>query len=79
MILVITVNREYFVVKIFSDSLGYVKIKRAKKICALTVMRYGVVCLKHIARNILDRRNIHDLRYCRLCMPYYGLNKATQT
>ena len=41
-----TVNREYFIVKIFSDSLAYAKIKRAKIYAQLTIMWYRVVCPK---------------------------------
>ena len=44
-----TVNREYFDVKIFSDSMACAKIKRTKYICAiLSTMRYRVVCPKII-------------------------------
>ena len=47
-----TVNREFFVVKIFLDSMDNAKIKRTKIMCSctqlLTLMRYGVVYPKII-------------------------------
>ena len=46
-----TVNREYFNVKIFSDSMACAKIKHTKYMhaCAiLMTMRYRVVCPKTI-------------------------------
>ena len=45
---VATVNREYFVVKIFSDSLACAKIKCLKYVRNINynIMQYRVVCLK---------------------------------
>ena len=72
-----TVNCEYSVVKIFSDSLAYVKIECTKlMICALLmVMWYGVVCpklfnmKKFIAQTIFTTKY---LRYLRQCCLYFG-------
>ena len=44
----ITVNRDIFVVKIFSDSMDSAKIKHTKIISIINNKRYGVVCLKII-------------------------------
>ena len=45
-----TVNREYFVVKIFSDRPAYVKIKTRENTYAILmiILRYRVVCPKII-------------------------------
>ena len=43
-----TVNREYFDVKIFSDSMACAKINARNTCAILTTMRYRVVCPKNI-------------------------------
>ena len=62
-LLVCTVNREYFAVKIFSDSLAYAKIK-----CAKTYAHYygtavqGCLSKNYLTRNFIAR-NILDTKY----------------
>ena len=59
-----TVDREYFVVNILSDSLACAKIKHANICTSLTIMWYRVVCPKiiYLLRGIFWTQNLHDLR-----------------
>ena len=43
-----TINREYFDVKIFLDSLACVKLNARNTCAILTTMRYRIVCQKII-------------------------------
>ena len=60
-----TVNREIFVVKIFSDSMASVKIKRMKIICIINdnVVR-GRLSENYLTRKFIAR-NICDAKYSR--------------
>ena len=42
----VTVNHEYFVVKIFSDSLAYVKLNAQNIRAIIMIMRYRIIYLK---------------------------------
>ena len=57
-----TVNREYFVVEILSDSLACTKIKHAKMHA-----RYKVICL-------LNMKNILDMKYSRFMVQELTMN-----